>query len=163
MKLIITDIENFGLRVEGPHRVIKPGEGSPKHCIGCFGCWIKTPGICVIHDGFERTGIDLSKCTEFIVISRCCYGCTSPFVKNVIDRAISYVHPDLVIREGEMHHRHRYDNKIELSYYFYGPDILAAEKDAAKRVARGNAINFDGTLKHISFHSSESELEGIIL
>ncbi|MBQ2326808.1 MAG: hypothetical protein II376_04585 [Clostridia bacterium] len=37
MKLIITDIENFDLTVDGPHRVIKPGEGSPKHCIGC-GC-----------------------------------------------------------------------------------------------------------------------------
>ena len=37
MKLIITDIENFDLTVDGSHRVIKPGESSPKHCIGC-GC-----------------------------------------------------------------------------------------------------------------------------
>ena len=27
-----------------------------RYCIGCFGCWLKTPGTCVIKDGFENMG-----------------------------------------------------------------------------------------------------------
>ena len=65
-------------------------------CIGCFGCWVKTPGKCVIHDGYEDTGIDMSKCGELILIGRCCYGGESPFVKMVQDRALSYIHPDFI-------------------------------------------------------------------
>ena len=88
MKLIITDIEEFNFSVEGEHKIIKPQQ-SIHHCIGCFGCWIKTPGRRVIHDGYEDTGIEMGRCKELILISRCCYGSVSPFVKMVQDRAIS--------------------------------------------------------------------------
>ena len=98
--------------------MIKP-QGNIHHCIGCFGCWVKTPGKCVIHDGYEGTGIEMSKCTELILISQCCYGSVSPFVKMVQDRAISYIHPDFELRKGEMHHKRRYQNVIETSAYFY--------------------------------------------
>ena len=27
--------------------------GTIKPCIGCFGCWLKTPGRCVIKDGYD--------------------------------------------------------------------------------------------------------------
>ena len=67
MKLIITDIENFNIPVEGEYKIIKP-DGNIHHCIGCFGCWVKTPGKCVIHDGYQETGVDMSKCTELIMI-----------------------------------------------------------------------------------------------
>ena len=107
MKLIITDIEDFKIPVEGEYKLIQPTE-KPHHCIGCFGCWVKTPGKCVIHDGYENTGINMSKCTELILVSRCCYGSVSPFVKTVQDRAISYINPDFVMRKGKMHHKRRY-------------------------------------------------------
>ncbi len=111
MKLIITDLETLPCRVDGEYKLIGPGRPF-RHCVGCFGCWIKTPGVCVIHDGCELTGRDLSKCSELILVSRCVYGCTSPFVKNVLDRAISYIHPYFAVRGGEMHHRRRYENRL---------------------------------------------------
>ena len=79
MKLIITDIKNFALPVKGEHKIIKP-DSMVKHCIGCFGCWIKTPGECVIKDGFHCTGWDMGKCEELIMISECLYGGFSSFV-----------------------------------------------------------------------------------
>lgn len=162
MKLIITDLENFNIPVEGGHRIIRP-RGKIGNCIGCFGCWTRTPGRCVIHDGYENTGIDMGKCTELIFVSRCCYGSLSPFVKTVQDRAISYIHPDFVIRRGEMHHKRRYSNVIQLSAYYYGENITDAEKETARRILEANADNYDGRVKDIFFFESAEELEGICL
>lgn len=60
--------------------------GTIRHCIGCFGCWIKTPGKCVMKDGYNNIGKILSKAGKVTIISRCFYGCYSPFVKNILDR-----------------------------------------------------------------------------
>ena len=60
-------------------------------CIGCFGCWIKTPGSCVLPDSYQEMGKLLSRTSELILISRCCYGSYSPHVKNVLDRSIGYL------------------------------------------------------------------------
>ena len=162
MKLIITDIEDFSLSVDGEHKIIKP-QKDIHHCIGCFGCWVKTPGKCVIHDGYEGTGIDMSKCTELIFISRCCYGSVSPFVKMVQDRAISYIHPNFIIRKGEMHHKRRYQNVISLSLYLYDENITDAEKETARTIIEGNADNYDGLVKDVRFYQSVKELEGLVL
>ncbi|MCI8597009.1 MAG: flavodoxin family protein [Lachnospiraceae bacterium] len=162
MKLILTDMEHFNIPVEGEHKIISP-QGAIHPCTGCFGCWIKTPGKCVIHDGYEGTGIEMSKCTELIIVSQCCYGSVSPFVKNVQDRAISYVHPDFVIRKGEMHHKRRYQNVISMSAYFYGENITDTEKETARNMMAANAFNYDGVVKNVLFYDSVKELEDIIL
>ena len=162
MKLIITDIEDFKIPIEGEHKVIQPN-GSIHNCIGCFGCWVKTPGKCVIHDGYEGTGIDMSKCKELIIVSKCCYGSVSPFVKTVQDRAISYLHPNFVIRKGEMHHKRRYDNVIQLSAYFYGNSITETEKETARNLIYANADNYDAVVKAINFYGTINELEDIRL
>lgn len=162
MKLIITDIEDFHVPVQGEYKVIKP-QGNIHHCIGCFGCWVKTPGRCVIHDGYEGTGIDMGNCTELILVSRCCYGSVSPFVKTVQDRAISYIHADFVIRNGEMHHKRRYQNRITLSAHLYGENITDMEKETTRELLNANAVNYDGLVKGISFYKTVEELEGVIL
>lgn len=162
MKLIITDLEDFNIPVSGEYKVIQP-KGKIQNCVGCFGCWIKTPGKCVIHDGFEGTGIEMGKCSELILISECCYGSYSPFVKTVLDRAISYIHPDFVIRKGEMHHKRRYDNVITLSACFYGGNITEKEKSTARKLVQANADNYDGKTGTVRFFAAAQELGGITL
>ena len=162
MKLIITDIENFNIPIEGEHKIIKP-DANIHNCVGCFGCWVKTPGKCVICDGYHETGIGLSKCTEVIYISRCCYGSISPFVKMVQDRALPYIHPDFVIRKGETHHKRRYNNIITLSSHLYGENITDTEKETARNLLKANADNYDGLVKDVYFYNSVEELEGMVL
>ena len=161
MKLIITDVKDQLLRISGEHKIIKP-EGKIKHCIGCFGCWIKTPGECVIKDGFDRTGCDMGRCEELVIISECLYGGFSSFVKKVQDRAISYVRGDFDIVNNEMRHRRRYKNKMKISAYFYGENITEEEKITAENIVKANAKNFYAVVEKVVFlkkHEDVSEVE----
>ena len=162
MKLIVTDMVNFNIPIEGEYKIIKPTK-EIHHCIGCFGCWVKTPGKCVLCDGYEEMGRDMGKCTELILVSRGYYGSVSPFVKMVQDRALSYIHPDFVIRKGEMHHKRRYKNTIAMLSHFYGENITDTEKEAARELLKANADNYDGVVKGVYFYKSVEELEGVVL
>lgn len=162
MKLVITDLVDFCIPIKGDYHIIRPGENI-HHCVGCFGCWIKTPGKCIIHDGYENVGIIMGKCTELIIVSRCCYGSYSPFVKTVLDRAISYSHPDFVFRNGEMHHKRRYDNVMALTAHLYGENITDMEKETAIGLIQANADNYDGKVEEVHFYASVSEMEGVVL
>ena len=132
MKLIIHDLpqdaaaELFG-KMTDTH--IISDDRTIRNCVGCFGCWIKTPGQCIIRDAYGDMGRLLSRCDELLIVSRCIYGSYSPFVKSVLDRSISYMHPDFVRRNGEMHHRRRYRNRFLMKVTFYGGDINDAERE----------------------------------
>ena len=162
MKLIITDIKDLVLNISGEYKIIRPDE-KIKHCIGCFGCWVKTPGECVIKDGFDRTGCDMGKCEELIMISECLYGGFSEFVKKVQDRAISYVRGDFDIVDNEMRHRRRYSNRVKLSAYFYGDDITEEEKRTAEGIVKANAKNFYATVEKVAFYNNSQEATEALL
>ncbi|MBR5315819.1 MAG: flavodoxin family protein [Firmicutes bacterium] len=160
-KVIITDIENFDLPVGEDVQIVGPdlGKGNLKNCIGCFCSWHKTPGECIIHDGYERTGAKLGHCDQLIFISECVYGSLSPFCKMVLDPSISYVHPNFVTRRGEMHHKRRYDNVITVTAHFYGANITEEEKKTAEKLMQSNADNYDGFVGSIHFHESVDALK----
>ena len=164
MTLVIHDMDETAAKAFDfkDAEVIK-NNGKIKNCIGCFGCWTRTPGECIIHDGYENMGKLLSKCDRLIIISRSCFGGYSPFVKNVFDRSISYVLPDFEIRGGEMHHTRRYDNVIEIELYMYGENITEEEKKTAENIVRANAANFDGRVKKILFKKRAEDFGGDIV
>ena len=124
-----------------------------RYCIGCFGCWLKTPGTCVIKDGFEHMGKRLSEVSEFVLISKATFGSYSSAVKNVLDRSISYVLPFFEIRNGEMHHGERYFNELKISAVFYGR-LTEAEKQTAESLVKANAVNLNAELGKVHFAES---------
>ena len=167
MKLLISDLESKDFQALFPNplddSMIISDKGTIGHCIGCFGCWIKTPGACVIRDDYGDMGEYLSKCKEVIIISKCCYGGFSPFVKNVLDRSISYIHPYFKTRNGEMHHRRRYKNIIDMKVWFYGENITEKERQTAQKLVKANSINLDCNISKVSFIQSITEVEGEIV
>ncbi len=167
MNLLIHDLENKEFKKIFPNQlddtIIISDDGTIHHCIGCFGCWIKTPGACIIRDKYGDMGEYLSKCQEVILISKCCYGGFSPFVKNVLDRSISYIHPYFAIRNGEMHHRRRYKNHIDMRVWFYGENITEKEKQTSEKLVKANSINLDCHVSSISFVNSIEKMEDEIL
>ena len=106
-----------------------------------------------------------SQCSELILISECVYGSPSPFVKNILDRSLSYLHPNFVLRQGQMHHKRRYTNQFVINAYFYGYNLTAREQETAEQWVQALAINFDATVQDISFCKSltQATLGGIAL
>lgn len=78
-------------------------------CIGCFKCWLKTPGICVEAD----EGRDIAKAVlhsdTVILLSPVTFGGYSSEIKKAQDRWIPLVLPDFGVYHKEVHHKPRYD------------------------------------------------------
>ncbi len=128
------------------------------HCTGCFGCWVKTPAVCVIKDGFQDQGKRLCKINELILISRCTYGGFSPFVKNVLDRSIGCMLPFFYIKNREIHHIPRTKNRFRLRIHLYGSDITQSERETAIKLAEANALNFNALDNSVHFYSNSSDI-----
>ena len=161
MKLILHDLtrEEFE-RLFAPvpeDNTVVFNDGSIRPCAGCFNCWVKTPGECIIHDGYENMGALMAKSSEVMIVSRCVYGGFSPFIKNILDRSIPYIHPYFTVKNKEMHHKRRYKNRFELSVWFYG-DVTEREKHTAEKLVRRNTINLNCQLKNITFLRETAEL-----
>lgn len=113
-------------------------------CKGCFGCWLRTPGRCILQDGAEDLGRRISACDELVLISESLYGGFSQVMKNALDRCISLCLPFFETRSGEMHHKSRYADKIELKACFYNAGKMTGEeRELARDIAQANGLNFN--------------------
>ena len=161
MKLLIHDMsdeewskvsENYkGWEVISDNGTIKP-------CIGCFGCWVKEPGECVIKDGYEKMGALIHQAEEVTVISTYTYGGFDSFVKNVFDRSIGWVLPFFEIDHGEMHHKRRYPEDKPITFVFRGC-FDESDKTKAKTYVEAVCRNFHGIIKDIRFE--ECRIKGV--
>ncbi|WP_044479549.1 flavoprotein [Paenibacillus antibioticophila] len=163
MRLIVHDLANhdYDAWLSGFSRDTDEviGEsGTIRHCVGCFGCWVRTPGTCVLKDPYKHMGERLAACDEFVLISRNVYGGYSPFVSNVLNRSLPYVLPYFVIQDGETHHQQRYKQRFKFSVHFYGEGITEAERHTAQALTRANAKNLDASHYSVSFHNTLHEL-----
>ncbi len=154
MKLVIHDLtpeewRRYGQAFDG-WRVISDN-GSIRPCVGCFACWNKTPGQCIVKDGYEETGALFHRADEVTVISRYTCGGFSGFVKNVFDRCLGYALPHFEVVDGETHHRKRYDEDKPFSFVFYGHGLSDAEKESARRYVKAVCANVRCHIRDIRF------------
>lgn len=155
MKMILHDLSQQEFEALYPsvdaNTTVISDDGAIRHCVGCFGCWIKTPGVCMLKDGYQGMGELLSKCDEAVIISQCVYGTFGPFVKNVVDRSIPYILPYFVMTNGTMRHKKRYKNTFDLTVHFYG-DVTEKEKETAKRFVEAMCVDFHCGKHNVYFH-----------
>jgi len=80
-----------------------------KPCLGCFGCWLKTPGRCVVKgDGGEAFVESFVGADLVILCGATPYGCFALPIKGALDRVIPSLLPYFRRFRGEMHHVPRY-------------------------------------------------------
>ena len=80
-------------------------------CMGCFGCWIKTPGECVIKDLAAQINEKYVNSDVVIYLCPVVFGQCSANMKNALDRWLPNVLPFFEKRpNGTTIHPTRYDN-----------------------------------------------------
>ncbi|GAE02729.1 MULTISPECIES: flavodoxin family protein [Clostridium] len=168
MKLYIHDLSEQDFKdiaqVQNGDIVIS-SKDKVQSCLGCYGCWLKTPTKCVVSDEYRQLGKMLACCDDILIISCCYYGGFSPFVKSIIDRSLSYLLPYLEVRSGVSCHKMRYKKRINtIQAYFYGEDITQEEKETAEQLLSNNSHQFN--IKNnpiVKFYTSSSKLKGLKL
>ena len=128
-------------------------------CLGCFGCWVRTPGVCVINDA-QRDIMRMAFQSDLLVfLTPVTFGGVSAEIKKVIDRFMSIVLPLFVRVKGEIHHVRRYSKHPHL--FFVGllnhPDHEAEEifRTLAGRIALNSRAS-SGTSEIVMNNEEES-------
>lgn len=79
-----------------------------RYCVGCWGCWVKTPGECVARDAsleMDRAVIN----ADFVLwAAPLKMGFPSALLKMANDKHLPLIHPYMVVDHGEAHHLKRY-------------------------------------------------------
>lgn len=167
MRLILHDLSQTELQAAGLHllsadeNIFVSALEDNHYCVGCFACWLKTPGKCIIRDKYQEMGEKLSSVDEFVIISKATFGSYSSAIKNVLDRSISYVKPFFVIRHGEMHHKERYKNRLHITAVFYG-DCAPWEQDTSADLVKANAMNLNAKAGEVRFVEYLDEIKEVL-
>lgn len=114
-----------------------------KPCIGCFGCWVKTPGLCILQgDKANEINNDLVNSQVLVILTQIQYGSYSSDVKKYLDRQIPNISPFFAIINGETHHQKRYNNYPCFVGIGYSTNVSDAEKKTFQTLVQRNSINF---------------------
>lgn len=159
IRIVISDIFDLPVQTGDELKVPDPAK-KLNHCIGCYACWIKTPGQCILKDSYSDMGKLLGHSKELVLVSKCTYGGLSPFVQNVMARTLPNISPDFTVRSGEQHHKLRYDNTPLLSAYFYGAELSENERATATSLIPAIALNFGAIVNGVYFYGTPEEVKG---
>lgn len=120
------------------------------NCMGCFGCWTKTPGRCVIRDDATRVYPYIAASDTVLYVSRLCYGGYDSVMKTMLERAIPVQQAFIRIHKGETHHVQRAVMMKKATILAYG-DISPEEQDIFRQLIARNAINMSFESYEVKF------------
>jgi Multimeric flavodoxin WrbA len=93
-------------------------------CMGCFGCWIKKPGECVINDEMTELNRCYMNSGAVVFLSPVVFGQFSANIKNAIDRTLPDMLPFFYRRpDGSTMHPQRYKKLPALFIVGYGEGL----------------------------------------
>lgn len=117
-------------------------------CRACNGCWIKTPGRCLINDSGQFLSYIYNTYDIIIFISYIYFGSYSPWIKSILERLVPNILPYFEDRDGKMFHALRNDKYPHC--IFIGVDksfCIQEELDIFKRLTYANTGNMTGRTK----------------
>ena len=112
------------------------------HCRGCFQCWLKTPGICVIDDDNRELSAKFIQSDLVIMLTPVAFGAYSPELKRMLDHLIANISPFFTTVNGESHHRKRYSRYPDLMVIGWNDTPDEMQEAMFRHLAWRNAINF---------------------
>lgn len=158
MKLILSDRPLIVPKTENSDiEFIDLSQLKISNCIGCFGCWTKTPGKCVIRDDAVQVYPLIARSEKVMYISKVKYGSYDTIMKTMLERAIPVQQAFIRLLHGETHHVQRKVVSKQAVVIGYG-DISAMEREVFSRLIARNANNMNFESYRVLF-SSENDLE----
>lgn len=131
------------------------------NCIGCFGCWVKTPGKCVIRDDATAVYPLIAASSTLVYVSRVRYGCYDTRLKTMLERAIPIQKAFIRLYNGETHHVQRNVEPKDALIIAYGCNS-EAEQDLFRRLVARNAYNMMFKSWNVIFTGTADEAARIV-
>ena len=124
------------------------------NCVGCFGCWTRTPGKCVIRDDAVRVYPRIAESSQVMYISRIRYGGYDTPMKTMLERAIPIQQAFLRLVQGEIHHKMRDVAPKEATVLGYGA-LSERERQVFSHMVHRNARNLQFSSLRLCFAGEE--------
>jgi multimeric flavodoxin WrbA len=111
------------------------------HCVGCFGCWVQTPGECTIDDSARAVARSFITSDVVVFFTPVTFGGYSAELKKALDRIICVVSPFFDRIDGEVHHKPRYRRYPRLLAVGIQPRPDRESEEIFTTLVARNAIN----------------------
>ena len=127
-------------------------------CGGCFGCWIQTPGVCIINDAGRGIAKSIIQSDLVIYLTPITFGGYSSQLKKALDRSIGLILPSFKRINGETHHQPRYAQYPRLLGIGLLPQADAESERLFTTLISRNAINMHSPAHAggVVFHNQSS-------
>ena len=112
-------------------------------CVGCFDCWVKTPGRCRLRDEGEHLVAALARADLVVFAAPMRMGFVASLLKRANDRVIPILLPYIDVMGGECHHLVRY-HELDVALVVERGDATAEELAATERIYKRLAKNMSG-------------------
>ncbi|NSW52643.1 MAG: flavodoxin family protein [Anaerolineae bacterium] len=113
-----------------------------KTCIGCWSCWVKTPGMCVCNDAISEIYPGYVNSDKVILLMDTVQGFLNHSAKAFFDRTIPHYHPYIEIVDGECHHKARYERYPEMHFYYDDQNVTVNEAQIIEDYLYRTAYHF---------------------
>lgn len=149
-----------------PLEVVRLGDKSITTCIGCWNCWLKTPGRCVIKDQMAEFYPNYVNSDTVILLLNTAQGFINHQAKAFFDRTIPHYRPYIEIVDGECHHVARYQKYPDMVFYYDTKGLTNQEEHVIEDYLYRTAYHFqskayrivkDGTLQLRSLESRKAK------
>ncbi len=128
-------------------------------CKGCFHCWVKTPGNCIIDD-FSRVITKLFANANLVVfITPIIYGGYSSELKKALDRIIPFISPYFTTINGETHHKKRYKKSPALIGIGVTGQDASEQENTFKKLVLRNSINMHSPFQDALVFKADQEMQ----
>lgn len=110
-------------------------------CRGCFGCWIRTPGECVIDDEGRDVARAFVQSDLAVLYTPVTFGGYSSMLKRAVDRLIPNILPHFRLVRGEVHHGRRYRSYPRMAVVGVLAEHDTETEDIFATLSGRNALN----------------------
>lgn len=161
MNLVLSDRNlNFFEQQHSTIQFIDLSRLNIANCVGCFGCWTKTPGKCVIRDDAVKVYPQIAASDRILYVSKIKYGGYDTVMKTMLERSIPVQQAFIRLLHGETHHVQRDVIPKKAVIIGYG-DISAEEQEIFRLLVERNAKNMNFESYRIIF-AAENEVEAAV-